>query len=75
MLGNVWEWCWDWYSDYPPESPVDYPGPQEGPGRVSRGGSWAMEPQFARAAQRSLNGDVPSFRDPALGFRPVRTVP
>ena len=39
MHGNVLEWCSDWYGDAL-SGGVDPIGPEEGPHRVIRGGSW-----------------------------------
>jgi formylglycine-generating enzyme required for sulfatase activity len=67
MLGNVWEWCTDpWTDDY------DLRGERSASAlasalRVVRGGSWADDPQYVRAACR--DHDEPSLRDSHLGFR------
>ena len=43
-----------------------------GSDRVLPGGSWYIDPWYARAAIRSLNS--PGYRDDALGVRLVRRV-
>ena len=60
MSGNVWEWVEDKYS-------------ASGEDRVLRGGSWDIEPQYARAAYRI--GFDPALRFNYLGFRLARTLP
>jgi formylglycine-generating enzyme required for sulfatase activity len=52
MHGNVWEWCSDRFGPYPDEEVVDPRGPEAGPGRVVRGGSWYFSPRIARSACR-----------------------
>jgi formylglycine-generating enzyme required for sulfatase activity len=67
MHGNVWEWCEDWFGDYPSHTVVDSIGPDEGVGRVRRGGSWYYNGGDARSAYCS--GLQPSDRYLSTGFR------
>lgn len=64
-LGNVWEWCANEVAYYP----VIEAGAlgQAGPGRASRGGCWASDPRFVRAAYRYVHD--PSRCWDNLGFR------
>jgi formylglycine-generating enzyme required for sulfatase activity len=72
MSGNVWEWCGDWmgktyYATSPGKSPK---GPDSGPTRVVRGGSWNdVKDHHLRSAAR---GDLlPDNRGRYYGFRCV----
>lgn len=73
MSGNVWEWVWDVYAPYPAEAATDPAGPGGDGRRVSRGGSFAYDPNRARTTNRSAEGrhaPHPSASD--LGFRLAR---
>jgi formylglycine-generating enzyme required for sulfatase activity len=72
-LGNVWEWVQDRYDDYPPGELLDPKGPDSGPVRVARGGSWVFDPRCARVAYRRRF--APGYGDVYLGLRLVRTGP
>ena len=71
MLGNVMEWVWDGFGQYPRRSAVD-PVQHFGLDRIVRGGSWASNGRFLRAALRSRMS--PGGRNAEIGFRAVRTV-
>ncbi|MEN8178537.1 MAG: formylglycine-generating enzyme family protein [Pseudomonadota bacterium] len=70
MHGNVWEWCNDRYGAYPEGTVKDPMGPEEGEGRVLRGGGWGDSGWFARSAQR--NSFTPDNRNHNIGFRLAR---
>jgi serine/threonine protein kinase/formylglycine-generating enzyme required for sulfatase activity len=67
MYGNVAEWCWDVYAAYDPDFVANPRGPDEGPSRVIRGGSWRA--QFAGCRPAARGGSRPTVRDRRLGFR------
>lgn len=74
MSGNVWEWVWDWYAeDSWKLRNTDSLGPLSGLNRVFRGGSWAVNAQDARVANRDFI--APSRRYSLLGFRLSRSSP
>ena len=75
MSGNVWEWVWDVYAPYPANAQTNPTGPDAGPRRVSRGGSFAYDPNRARTTNRSAEGrhaPLPYAQD--LGFRLARNL-
>jgi formylglycine-generating enzyme required for sulfatase activity len=68
MAGNVWEWCLN-KGDHPEQIEPD----TSGNWRVLRGGSWFLNPEFARAAYRFRC--LPDLRSSHGGFRVVLSVP
>ena len=67
MHGNVSEWTADLYGAYPKSSVIDPRGPNDGSGRVRRGGSWFRPSADLRSAGRL--GTNPSRRYGGSGFR------
>lgn len=70
LHGNVWEWCRDRYGPYPEGTVRDPAGPDAGPLRVIRGGSWYFDGNSARCALRYTH--APHLDGFGLGFRLVR---
>jgi formylglycine-generating enzyme required for sulfatase activity len=67
MHGNVYQWCQDRYGDYPQNAVVDPKGPDDGRGRVMRGGCFYAVPRECRSASRTSADPEASFR--SFGFR------
>ena len=65
LSGNVWEWCRNKRDDL-----IDMQIDDSGARRVSRGGSWEDNKEFARVAYR--NYPYPMNRDEGHGCRVVR---
>ena len=67
MSGNIYEWCSDWFGRYRAEDQVNPKGAPSGTSRVLRGGSWFVEPRYARVSNRS--GSEPDARFIHIGLR------
>ncbi len=67
MSGNVWEFCSDWYGEYLTANVYNPQGARQGVYRVLRGGSWANDSRYCRAAKRDYNTHINRFD--YFGFR------
>jgi formylglycine-generating enzyme required for sulfatase activity len=69
MCGNVRQWCADWYGPktYTGSDSRDPRGPEEGTGRIVRGGYFGWGINSSRAAARQ--GAAARSRSPSRGFR------
>ena len=72
MNGNVWEWCSDNFNlEYLPEKEeVDPKGPEHGPTKIIRGGSWWEYDKFECRSASRLNAG-PKSKWCHVGFRVV----
>ena len=67
MHGLVYDWCADGKRLYEGQEETDPAGPSAGAPRMSRGGSYFLDPRFCRAASRLVR--APSDRYFDIGFR------
>ncbi len=70
MHGNINEWTSDWYGAYPEVSVVDPQGPNEGEGKVVRGGCYSNNLVDCRSAARGRR-NCPTSERCDVGFRLV----
>lgn len=74
MTGNVWEWTQDWWGIQHPSEEVHAPrGPESGPGKVVKGGSFLCHASYCnryRVAARTQN--TPDSSTSNIGFRCIR---
>jgi sulfatase modifying factor 1 len=74
MTGNVWEWTADWFGVRHPKNEVRDPrGPDTGPGKVLKGGSFLCHASYCnryRVAARMHN--TPDSSTSNIGFRCVK---
>ena len=70
MHGNVWEWVQDRFGPYPGRPATDPTGPDTGPHRVNRGGSYVNAACYNRSAYRRMNPAHSKYPD--LGLRLAR---
>ena len=80
MHGNVWQWCDNAAGYYAVAEDGSVSEDQGSPSkvgdkvfRVLRGGAYDLQASAVRSAYRGR--DVPTLRNPVLGFRAVRTYP
>ncbi|MFY9259823.1 MAG: formylglycine-generating enzyme family protein [Gallionella sp.] len=73
MSGNALEWVQDGYHDNYNGAPSNGAAWGGGDSKVLRGGSWNIDPQISRAANRYFN--TPADRFFIIGFRLARTLP
>ena len=72
LHGNVWEWCQDhWHEDYrgAPTDGTAWLSSGESKSRVLRGGSWGIDPENCRSANRIRV--APGLINSFVGFRVV----
>ncbi len=73
LAGSMWEWTADAYSPtYYQESPAENPtGPEDGSGRVTRGGGWPNNNQADRIRSTNRNWLEADYLSADVGFRCV----
>ncbi len=72
MSGNIYEWCWDIYGPYTGEDKKNPKGPEEGPNRVFRGGSWSSKKDYCTVSNRYYDNAANQMFN--IGLRLVRTI-
>jgi formylglycine-generating enzyme required for sulfatase activity len=74
MRGNVWQWVEDCYKESYEGAPTDGSAVSSGDcsDRVVRGGSWSLDPDYLRSANRSASASVVRYYN--LGFRVGRMI-
>ena len=76
MHGNVWEWCQDWYQEEYPKGPVvDPKGPENGNGRVLRGGCFKDKEEALSSSFRYKFTKTTVHNYGTTGFRLVKEIP
>jgi formylglycine-generating enzyme required for sulfatase activity len=72
VSGNVKHWCNDWFDErcYGPSRRTNPTGPESGPFKVFRGGSWGDDARALRCGYRGWL--LPPNTNPDLGFRCVQ---
>lgn len=76
MSGNVTEWCWDMYGFEFPSGGDNPSGPEDGPNRMGRGGSWSAFHANCQIDSRTYGpgrSDFPVRRSDSIGLRVVRS--
>ncbi|MGA2736138.1 MAG: SUMF1/EgtB/PvdO family nonheme iron enzyme [Bryobacteraceae bacterium] len=73
LAGNVFEWTADWWGNYSEGAARNPKGPEKGPWKVIRGGSWIVNPAWLRVSFRNGFGAVERYV--YIGFRCVRDIP
>jgi formylglycine-generating enzyme required for sulfatase activity len=71
MTGNVWEIVWDWYGFYSSGTQDNPLGPEQGSGKVFKGGMWYADASYARVSGRSWA--PPYYIASTYGFRVARS--
>jgi len=71
--GNVREWCRDWFAPLLPGDTIDAVGPDQGTGKVIRGGSHLSPAEACGSSERDML--PPTSRALDVGLRIMRGIP